>query len=306
MIAGGNPEHLADHGHGERVGEVGDDIHGVRVLHLVQEPIHDALDVGAHPLDHARGEGLAHQGAQPRVVGRIAEEHRAREAALLALLPVHGGEQGLEGFAPEAGIAQAHDHVVIAREDPEAHGGLVDGVFLAELVIEGIRIGVELGEERIEEDLGRRHGCSPPSAEWVSSRDLGARRLVYSVRGSFAGSARLAATRRPPMPTYMVQASYTTVAWHKLVQRPENRMEALKPVIERLDGHILAWYYSFGDYDVVVIFEVPSNVNAAAVSMAIMGSGAVKDLKTSALMSPDEGFDAMLLAQGAGYRPPGS
>jgi uncharacterized protein with GYD domain len=108
------------------------------------------------------------------------------------------------------------------------------------------------------------------------------------------------------MPTYMVQASYTTVAWHKLVQRPENRMEALKPVIERLDGHILAWYYSFGDYDVVVIFEVPGNVNAAAVSMAIMGSGAVKDLKTSALMSPDEGFDAMLLAQGAGYRPPGS
>jgi len=108
------------------------------------------------------------------------------------------------------------------------------------------------------------------------------------------------------MPTYMVQASYTTVAWHKLVQRPENRMEALKPVIERLDGHILDWYYSFGDYDVVVIFEVPSNVNAAAVSMAIMGSGAVKDLKTSALMSPDEGFDAMLLAQGAGYRPPGS
>jgi len=103
-----------------------------------------------------------------------------------------------------------------------------------------------------------------------------------------------------------VQASYTTTAWNKLVQRPENRMEALKPVIERLDGRLLAWYYTFGDYDVVVIFEVPSNVNAAAVSMAIMGSGAVKDLKTSALMSPDEGFDAMLLAQGAGYRPPGS
>ena len=108
------------------------------------------------------------------------------------------------------------------------------------------------------------------------------------------------------MATYMVQASYTTTAWNKLVQRPENRMEALKPVIEKLGGHILAWYYTFGDYDVVVVFEVPSNVNAAAASMAIAGSGAVKDLKTSILMSPDEGFDAMLLAQGAGYRPPGA
>ena len=94
------------------------------------------------------------------------------------------------------------------------------------------------------------------------------------------------------MPTYMVQASYTSIAWHKLVQRPENRMEALKPVIAKLGGEILVWYYTFGEYDVVVLFEVPSNANAAAVSMAIAGSGAVKDFKTTVLMSPDEGFDA--------------
>ena len=56
-----------------------------------------------------------------------------------------------------------------------------------------------------------------------------------------------------------------------------------------------------------MLYEVPSNVNAAAASMAIAGSGgAVKDLMTSILMAPDEGFDAMLLAQGAGYRPPGA
>ena len=107
------------------------------------------------------------------------------------------------------------------------------------------------------------------------------------------------------MPTYMVQASYTSPAWNKLVQRPENRMEALTPVIEKLGGRIIAWYYAFGDYDVVVLFEVPSNLNAAAFSMAIAGSGAVKEFRTTILMSPDEGFDALLLAQGAGYRPPG-
>lgn len=107
------------------------------------------------------------------------------------------------------------------------------------------------------------------------------------------------------MSTFMVQASYTSPAWNKLVQRPENRMEALRPVVEKLGGEIIAWYYAFGDYDVVVLFDVPSNVNAAAFSMAIAGSGAVKDFKTTILMTPDEGFDALLLAQGAGYRPPG-
>ena len=107
------------------------------------------------------------------------------------------------------------------------------------------------------------------------------------------------------MPTFMVQASYTNTAWGMLVQRTENRMEALKPMMDRLEGRILSWYYTFGDYDVVVVFEVPNNVTAAAVSMAIAGSGAVKEFKTTVLMSPDEGFDAMLLAQGAGYRQPG-
>jgi uncharacterized protein with GYD domain len=103
----------------------------------------------------------------------------------------------------------------------------------------------------------------------------------------------------------MVQAAYTSNAWSKLVQRPENRMEALKPVIEALGGSLLGWYYAFGEYDVVVLFEVPSHINAAAVSMAIGAGGAVKEIKTIPLMSPEDGFDAMLLAQGAGYRPPG-
>jgi len=49
------------------------------------------------------------------------------------------------------------------------------------------------------------------------------------------------------MPRFMVQSSYTNTAWGKLVQRPENRMEALKPVIDQLGGRILDWYYTFGD-----------------------------------------------------------
>jgi len=108
------------------------------------------------------------------------------------------------------------------------------------------------------------------------------------------------------MAVYMIQASYTSGAWGKLVQRPENRLEALKPVVEQLGGQLLAWYYSFGEYDVMLLVDVPGNVNAAAASMAVAASGAVKEIKTTPLMSPEDGFDALLLAQGAGYRPPGS
>ena len=108
------------------------------------------------------------------------------------------------------------------------------------------------------------------------------------------------------MSIYMIQASYTSGAWGRLVQRPENRMEALKPVIEQLGGQLLDWYYSFGEYDVMLLIDVPDNVKAAAASMAVASGGAVKAIITTPLMSPEDGFDALLLAQGAGYRPPGS
>ena len=83
------------------------------------------------------------------------------------------------------------------------------------------------------------------------------------------------------MPTYMVQASYTNVAWNKLVHRPENRMEALKPVVEKLGGRVLAWYYTFGDYDVLVLFDVPSNVNAAAFGLLSIRSNCVRSVSAS-------------------------
>jgi len=80
-------------------------------------------------------------------------------------------------------------------------------------------------------------------------------------------------------------------------------MEALKPVIEQLGGQLLDWYYSFGEYDVLLLIDVPDNVKAAAASMAVAAGGAVKAITTTPLMSPEDGFDALLLAQGAGYRP---
>ena len=108
------------------------------------------------------------------------------------------------------------------------------------------------------------------------------------------------------MATYMIQAAYTNDAWSRLVQRPEDRAEALRPVVERLGGQLLAWYYCFGDYDVMALVELPNNVNAAALSMAAAAGKAVRTVMTTPLMTPEEGFDAMLLAQGAKYVPPGA
>ena len=108
-------------------------------------------------LDRAGREGLAHQPAQPRVVGRVAEQHRARQRRLLGGVAVHRREHLLELLAPEPLVAQDGHAVLVAREHPEAHRRLVHGILLAQPPVERVRIGVELGQERIEQDFGGRH-----------------------------------------------------------------------------------------------------------------------------------------------------
>ena len=106
------------------------------------------------------------------------------------------------------------------------------------------------------------------------------------------------------MPHYMVQAAYTVGAWGGLVKDPQDRAEALRPAIETLGGKLVSFYMSFGEYDAVVIVEMPDNVSAAAVSIAAAAGGAVKAIKTTPLMTVQEGMEAMRKAGQAGYRPP--
>jgi len=106
------------------------------------------------------------------------------------------------------------------------------------------------------------------------------------------------------MPQFLLQAAYTPEAWAALVKSPQNRLEAVRPVIEKLGGKIDGGWLSFGEYDVAVICQMPNNVSAAAFSMAATAGGAVKAVKTTPLMSMEEAMEAMRMAGGTGYRPP--
>ncbi len=108
------------------------------------------------------------------------------------------------------------------------------------------------------------------------------------------------------MARYLFQAAYTPEAWAAQINNPQNRVEALRPVIERLGGRLESAYYAFGDYDVIFIVEVPDNVSAAALSLAANAGGALKAVRTTPLMTLEEGMEALRKAGGAGYRPPGS
>jgi uncharacterized protein with GYD domain len=106
------------------------------------------------------------------------------------------------------------------------------------------------------------------------------------------------------MAEYMIQVAYTPDAVAALVKSPQNRIEAVRPVIEKLGGSLEGAWFAFGEYDVVLIARLPDNVSAAAFSFAVSAGRAIKAIKTTPLMSIEDGVDALRKAGGAGYQPP--
>jgi uncharacterized protein with GYD domain len=106
------------------------------------------------------------------------------------------------------------------------------------------------------------------------------------------------------MAHYLIQASYNNEAVSELVKNPQDRLAAVRPVVERMGGRIEALYFAFGDHDIVAIGEFPDNVSMAALSMAISSTGAFKNFNMTVLLTMEEAVEAMSKAGTVGYRPP--
>lgn len=106
------------------------------------------------------------------------------------------------------------------------------------------------------------------------------------------------------MAHYLLQVAYTPQAWAALIKNPQDRVQALKPMLDKMGGKIESAYFAFGDYDLVAILQMPGNADAAAFSFAAAAGGAVKSIKTTPLLTTAEGLDAMRRAAASGYTPP--
>jgi uncharacterized protein with GYD domain len=129
----------------------------------------------------------------------------------------------------------------------------------------------------------------------------------FSCRGIYSGSPpfpiKTHIEKGAFMPRYLLQASYSTEALAAMVKKPQNRTEAIRKTIEKLGGSMESIWLSFGDYDIVTIMEMPNNASAAAFAVAIAAGGACKSVKTTPLLSIEEGMAAMKKAGNSGYKP---
>ncbi|MFN8027896.1 MAG: GYD domain-containing protein [Acidimicrobiia bacterium] len=105
------------------------------------------------------------------------------------------------------------------------------------------------------------------------------------------------------MPRYLITANYTAAGDQGLLQVGGSaRRDSVTKMIEGLGGKVDTFDYAFGEDDVFVVIELPDNITAAAISLAIGASGLVTT-RVTVLLTPEE-IDAAA-AKHADYHGPG-
>jgi uncharacterized protein with GYD domain len=105
------------------------------------------------------------------------------------------------------------------------------------------------------------------------------------------------------MPKYLFEADYSVEGTKGLLKDGGSKRRAVvEQSIKSLGGKVEAFYFTFGTRDSITIVDLPDNVSAAALSLAISASGAVA-LKTTPLITAAELDEAT--KKKVAYRAPG-
>jgi uncharacterized protein with GYD domain len=95
-------------------------------------------------------------------------------------------------------------------------------------------------------------------------------------------------SRRCDMPKYLLQGSYTIEGVKGVLKEGGSKRRAVaQEEIESVDGKLEAFYFAFGENDVVAIFDAPDNASVAAVALAVKAGGGFSG-RTTVLLSPEE------------------
>jgi uncharacterized protein with GYD domain len=90
------------------------------------------------------------------------------------------------------------------------------------------------------------------------------------------------------MPIYITQGRYTREAVKGMVVRPEDRADAVGRLLAKAGGKLLGHYLTFGEYDFLLIAEMPGETQMAATLLAAAAGGGVTDLRTTVAMTSTE------------------
>ncbi len=106
------------------------------------------------------------------------------------------------------------------------------------------------------------------------------------------------------MALYMAQFTYTDEAWAALTKNPQDRSVPVRELAQQMGGRFIGMYYCFGEYDGVILVELPDDTTSLATRLVGVSTGATKVFKTTKLFTIEEAMEAMRKAGSVGYQGP--
>lgn len=105
------------------------------------------------------------------------------------------------------------------------------------------------------------------------------------------------------MTKYLFEANYLGDGIKGLLREGgSKRRDALTDALKSVGGSLECFYYAFGETDVLGVFEIPEQSDAAALSLMINSTGSV-NVRLKPLLTPEDIDEAA--KKTPSYRPPG-
>jgi len=106
------------------------------------------------------------------------------------------------------------------------------------------------------------------------------------------------------MARYLFQVGIKPEAYATMMQNPQDRGEAVRPVFEAVGGSLEEYYFAAGENTVYLIGELPDLANLGAITMVVLAGGAITSVKATGILTAQETIEVMKKAGDLVYRPP--
>lgn len=107
------------------------------------------------------------------------------------------------------------------------------------------------------------------------------------------------------MPRYMIQATTTPQAAAAVLQKPEDRTEAIRPIFEAVGSSLEQFYLSLAENTIFWIVDILHQASLDAIMLAIFADGGLASYRITPIITASEAVDLFKRAATVAYRPPG-
>jgi uncharacterized protein with GYD domain len=91
------------------------------------------------------------------------------------------------------------------------------------------------------------------------------------------------------MPTFITQGRFTREYLRGGLAKPEDRQVMMSKLCEAVGGRFLSMYFTLGQYDFLVLSDMPDARAAASIALVASAAGGIADVVTTQAFTSAEG-----------------